>query len=235
MTHSYNLHPQIKHLAIIMDGNRRWAAQHGKLPIQGHLHGAKNAINCLEASLSFGVEYISLFAFSKENWARSPQEVSSLWEIIALQLQDTRSFLHEEKIRFIPLGDCDHWPAISREILLELQDQTQKYTRCTLIVALDYSGRWDIQQAVSKAISLRCPENWEDYLMTNKFPDPDLLIRTGFERRLSNFYLYNLAYTELSFPNVYWPDFNKEDLRIIIEDFSKRKRRFGVGQLEVHG
>ena len=224
---------KLKHIAIIMDGNRRWAAQHGQLPLQGHLNGAKNAINCLEACLDYGVSYVSLFAFSKENWARSPHEVNALWEIIALQLQDTRHFLHENNIKFIGVGDRDHWPVLSKEILLNLQEETEHYDRCTLIVALDYSGRWDIQQAIKKAEQANKLDSWESFLMTADFPDPDILIRTGFEKRLSNFYLYNLAYTELFFSNIYWPDFKKDDLRLVLEEFSKRKRRFGVGQVEL--
>jgi undecaprenyl diphosphate synthase len=220
---------ELKHLAIIMDGNRRWAAEHGKEAYQGHLQGAKKARDCLAACLNAGIPYVSLFAFSKENWSRSQQEVAYLWDIIALQLQETTSFLMSQEVRFIAIGDKNNWPAKSRTILEQLINKTQHFTKMTVLLVLDYSGQWDIDQAVVRAAESGNAPEWKRFLLTSSYPDPDILIRTGCEKRLSNFYLYNLAYTELFFPKVYWPDFTEEYLKEILSQYTKRKRRFGVG------
>lgn len=221
-------HHTLKHLAVIMDGNRRWAIKHNKDPFQGHLHGAKSAMKLIKNCLNYDIPYISLFAFSKENWARSQAEVVYLWESISYQLEETTSFLIDNHIKFLPIGDKNNWPEKSKILLERLCQQTKHGHKMTLLVALDYSGQWDIQQAVIKAQELNCVSEWTSFLLTAGIPDPDILIRTGYEKRISNFYLYNLAYTELFFPKVYWPDFDQNHLMTILDQYDRRERRFGV-------
>jgi undecaprenyl diphosphate synthase len=217
------------HVAVIMDGNRRWAASHSKEVIEGHLHGASSAMNFLKFCLKKQITYVSLFAFSKENWSRSPHEIDGIWKLIEIKFNEAKDFLLNEKIKFIPIGDKKNWPVSTQILLTDLEVATQHFNRLTLIVALSYSGKWDIEQAVERAHKEGNSLDWQKFLMTGLFPDPDILIRTGFEKRISNFYLYNLAYTELFFPKVFWPDFNEEHFTSILEDYYRRDRRFGAG------
>ncbi len=222
----------IRHIAAIMDGNRRWALSHSLSTASGHFQGSKNVKVFLESCLGLEIEYVSLFAFSKENWGRSSEEVKYLWMLIHQEFQNSEKFLHQEKIKFIAIGDRNHWPVETLKLINELEIKTRTYSRLNFIMVLDYSGQWEIDHAIEQAIINGRPSNWKEYLLTAQFPPPDILIRTGCEQRISNFYLYSLAYTELFFPNILWPDFKKEDLISIINQYRQRTRRFGLDYLK---
>lgn len=217
----------IRHIAAIMDGNRRWALSHSLSTIEGHFQGAKNAKAFLQSCLKLEIEYVSLFSFSKENWSRSVEEVNYLWMLIHKEFENSQDFFHDQEIRFIPIGDKNNWPLKTFDLLQQLEFETKNYSRLNFIMVLDYSGQWEIQYAVEQAVVHGSPLKWKDYLVTSLYPPPDILIRTGCEQRISNFYLYSLAYSELFFPNILWPDFKEEDLVLIINQYYQRTRRFG--------
>jgi undecaprenyl diphosphate synthase len=225
------------HIAIIMDGNGRWAARHGKDRIFGHQQGVKAVRVVIEAAAEIGIKYLTLYAFSTENWGRPDNEVSALMSLMVQSLNDETDTLLKNNIRLSSVGDLDRLTEDVRSRLFETINLTSVSTGMNLIVALSYSSRWEITEAV-KEIALEIAQRKitvdsvdetliEKYLCTTGIPDPDLMIRTSGELRISNFLLWQLAYTELYFTDILWPDFGKEDLYNAIIDYQKRERRFG--------
>ena len=220
-----------KHITIIMDGNGRWAKQRGKERIYGHIEGAESVRACCELAVEMGIEYLSLYAFSTENWNRPKDEIMGLMSLMAKTILEEKPTFQKNNIRFMVLGDRSQ---LSDELIRDIDkamEETSANTGLTLIVFLSYSGKWDIEQAaaryaedVKKGVS-DCV--FEDYLCTKGIPDPDLLIRTSGEQRISNFLLWQCAYTEFYFTDTLWPDFRKPQFRSAIETYASRERRFG--------
>jgi undecaprenyl diphosphate synthase len=225
------------HVAIIMDGNGRWARQHGLDRIIGHHRGVDSVRNIIEAAAELKIKYLTLYAFSTENWRRPGDEVSALMEIMVQSLNNETDTLLKNNIRLSAIGDLERLSDNVKARLSETIQLTSKSTGLYLIVALSYSSRWEIAEAARRiACDVSCgrtkpesvnEEEFEKYLSTSGIPDPDLMIRTSGELRISNFLLWQLAYTELFFTEKLWPDFGKEDLYSAIIDFQKRERRFG--------
>lgn len=226
-----------KHVAIIMDGNGRWAEQRGKPRIIGHRAGAKNIRRVAEAAAEAGVEILTLWAFSTENWNRPQKEVDYLMQLFLEFSKKEVKIFQEKNVRFQMVGDISRFSDELRTNILKAQDLTSKNTGLKLIIAANYGGKWDIIQAV-KQLAQKVKKGsvlpsdidekiFSQYLTLSDLPDPDLLIRTGGELRLSNFLLWQLAYTELYFTDIFWPDFDKKELQIALESYSKRSRRFG--------
>lgn len=225
------------HIAIIMDGNGRWASRHGLERILGHQRGVEAVRSVIEAAAELEVKYLTLYAFSTENWERPNNEVSALMRIMVQSLNKETDTMIKNNIRMIAIGDLNRLAEDVRKRLFETIDLTSGSTGLTLIIALSYSSRWEITEAV-KEIALEInqgklkPEDinntlFEKHLNTIGIPDPDLLIRTSGELRISNFLLWQLAYSELYFTSKLWPDFGKDDLYDAIIDFQNRERRFG--------
>lgn len=214
-----------------MDGNGRWAKQRGKERIYGHIEGAESVRACCELAVEMGIEYLSLYAFSTENWNRPKDEIMGLMSLMAKSILEEKPTFQKNNIRFMVLGDRSQ---LSDELIRDIDkamEETSANTGLTLIVFLSYSGKWDIEQAavryaedVKKGVS-DCV--FEDYLCTKGIPDPDLLIRTSGEQRISNFLLWQCAYTEFYFTDTLWPDFRKPQFRSAIETYASRERRFG--------
>ena len=226
-----------RHIAIIMDGNGRWAKEQGQDRLFGHFHGVESVRNIVEGCAELGVEYLTLYAFSTENWDRPDYEVAGLMELLVTTIRNEVESLHKNNIRLRVIGDMSMLPDSARKELNEALDFTRKNTGLNLIMALSYSGRWELLNAVKsiaqqvKKGQLQVEDIDQDvlkqHLATSEFPDPELMIRTSGEYRISNFLLYQLAYAELYFTNVLWPDFRKENLYEAILDFQARERRFG--------
>ncbi len=220
-----------RHVAIIMDGNGRWAKRRGLPRIEGHRKGSQTAEEITLACARVGVEFLTLFAFSTENWNRPEEEVKALFQLLREYLLAKREKFLREGIRIRFIGRRDRLPDNLIEVMKETEDITKNCNRITVNVALDYGGRDDIVRAVNKVLKEGKKEVSEEefsrYLDLAGVPDPDLLIRTAGEKRISNFLLWNLAYTELYFSDLLWPDFNEEELLRAFEDFSSRKRKFG--------
>jgi undecaprenyl diphosphate synthase len=225
------------HIAIIMDGNGRWATQHGMDRIFGHQRGVESVRSVIEAAAEIGIRYLTLYAFSTENWGRPDEEVAALMGIMVQSLNNETDTLIKNSIRLNAIGDINRLADDVRARLLDTIQLTSGSTGMDLIVALSYSSRWEIARAAKK-IALEVSngklkpdeidENeFEKYLTTSGIPDPDLMIRTSGELRISNFLLWQLAYTELFFTEKLWPDFGKNDFYDAIIDFQKRERRFG--------
>jgi undecaprenyl diphosphate synthase len=226
-----------RHIAIIMDGNGRWAKQRGKLRTFGHHHGVKSVRETAEAAAELGVKYLTLYAFSTENWTRPKSEVNALMKLLVRTIHNETKTLHDNKISLWAIGDLDSLPDLTRRELEEAIKDTQNYDRMKLILALSYSSRWEIINA-TRMIAQKVKKNeidchdidqqlFESCLITHPIPDPELLIRTSGEYRISNFLLWQIAYAELYFTPKLWPDFRKEDLYEAIVDYQKRERRFG--------
>lgn len=225
------------HIAIIMDGNGRWARQRGKDRIFGHQQGVKTVREVIECAAELGLKYLTLYAFSTENWGRPDDEISALMGIMVQSLNNETDTLIRNNIRLKAIGDVKRLAEDVRERLFETIELTSKADGLTLIIALSYSSRWEILNAARKLASdvkndLIEPEaimedDFEKYLTTFGIPDPELLIRTSGELRVSNFLLWQLAYTELYFTELLWPDFSKDEFYKAIIDFQKRERRFG--------
>jgi undecaprenyl diphosphate synthase len=226
-----------RHIAIIMDGNGRWAKEQGQDRLYGHFHGVESVRNIVEGCAELKIEYLTLYAFSTENWDRPEYEVIGLMELLVSTIRKEVESLHKNNIRLHVIGDMNMLPEYARQELNEALDFTKDNTGLNLIMALSYSGRWELLNAVKniahevKKGKLTVEEIDQDtlqrYLCTSGFPDPELMIRTSGEYRISNFLLYQLAYAELYFTNVRWPDFRKENLYEAILDFQNRERRFG--------
>lgn len=226
-----------RHIAVIMDGNGRWAKEKGEDRLYGHYHGVESVRQVVEGCAEIGVEYLTLYAFSTENWDRPADEVSGLMELLVSTIRKEVETLDKNNIRLHVIGDVSMLPAYAQNELQEAIDITEGNTGLNLIMALSYSGRWELIEAVKSISSavekgmLRPDEITEDifhqHLSTCNFPDPELMIRTSGEYRISNFLLYQLAYAELYFTKVCWPDFRKDNLVEAILDYQNRERRFG--------
>lgn len=227
-----------KHIAIIMDGNGRWAKMHRKSRIFGHREGVKSVRDTVEACGQLGVKYLTLYTFSTENWRRPQSEVTILMKLLIKALKDETDRLHENNVKLTASGDLFKLPDAVYKELMEAVHKTKDNSLMVLNLALSYSGRWDIVNAAKNLIrdvkSKKITENEIDekifaqYLVTGNIPDPDLLIRTGGEFRISNFLLWQAAYSEIYIENIYWPDFRREHLYKAIRDFQNRERRFGM-------
>lgn len=229
--------PVPRHIAIIMDGNGRWAQDKGNIRLFGHKAGVQSVRDITEACAQLGVKYLTLYAFSTENWHRPSAEINGLMKILANSLQREADNLHENNIRLVTIGQLDRLPSKCQNQLNEVMELTEHNDRLQLCLALSYSGRWDITEAVKKLSKEvekgnLSPEDINDdligsYLSTATSPDPDLIIRTSGEYRISNFLLWQLAYSELYITKTYWPDFRRNELYKAISSFQKRDRRFG--------
>lgn len=226
-----------QHIAVIMDGNGRWAKQHGKERLFGHYNGVESVRVVVETSVNLGVKYLTLYTFSTENWNRPKAEVDGLMELLVENIVKETPTFHKNNIRFTTIGDNSLLPEKALRKLEECIADTASNTGMTLVLALSYSSRWEITDAVRRiAAKVKNGElNIEDVndgvvtenLATAGIPDPELLIRTSGELRLSNYLLWQLAYTELYFTDTLWPDFREESLYEAIIDYQKRERRFG--------
>lgn len=223
----------LKHLAIIMDGNRRWARQHALKVFAGHDHGAQNLKNIARSVAEHGVKNLTVFAFSSENWKRSQAEISSLLGLMRNFLQNDVQRLIDDDIRLFIIGDRTAFDQNLQNAFAKAEQQTAGCTRMTLTIAINYGGRQDILMAVQTAIKKFRDKGevkqheFEMFLNTCQLPDIDLLIRTGGEKRLSNFMLWEMSYAELYFTDILWPDFTIQDLSAAIKDYYSRNRRYG--------
>lgn len=226
-----------QHIAIIMDGNGRWAKERGKQRLFGHQSAIQSVREVSEASAEIGVKYLTLYAFSTENWNRPLAEVSGLMSLLATTIRNEVSTMNKNSIKLNAIGDLTSLPKANYDQLMKALDDTSHNIRMTLTLALSYSGRWDLKQATQRmakevAQGRLQPEMIDDntissYLSTAGIPDPELLIRTSGEERISNFLLWQIAYSELYFTPKYWPDFRKADLYEAILNYQHRERRFG--------
>ena len=226
-----------KHVAIIMDGNGRWATQKGKLRVFGHRNGVKAVQSTIEGAAKIGIQYITLYAFSTENWNRPKFEVNALMELLVDTIQKEINTLNKNKIRLKAIGDLNTLPKKAKEKLQKAINETSGNDHMTLILALSYSSKWEIINAVKEITNKvksgeistdEINENLIDNsLSTIGIPDPELMIRTSGEHRISNFLLWQLAYAELYFTPKLWPDFREQDLYEALLSFQKRERRFG--------
>lgn len=234
-----------RHIAIIMDGNGRWAKEQGQDRLYGHFHGVESVRNIVEGCAELGIGYLTLYAFSTENWDRPEYEVIGLMELLVSTIRKEVENLHKNNIKLHVIGDMAMLPEYARQELNEALEFTSKNTGLNLIMALSYSGRWELLNAV-KNIAYEVKQNriaveeidqstLQRYLCTSEFPDPELMIRTSGEFRISNFLLYQLAYAELYFTNVRWPDFRKNNLYEAILDYQGRERRFGKTGEQIAG
>jgi undecaprenyl diphosphate synthase len=224
-----------QHIAIIMDGNGRWAKARGFNRSVGHQAGVETVKRITEACSRMGVKYLTLYTFSTENWNRPADEVAALMSLVLTAMEEELFMQNNVKLRII--GDLTRVPEDVRKAILSLQERTQVNTGMTMVIALSYSSRWEITDTVQrlaqkvKTGELTPEDITEDcisqHLVTNFMPDPDLLIRTGGECRLSNYLLWQCAYTEFYFCDTYWPDFNADDLQLAIDYFNRKERRFG--------
>ena len=226
-----------RHVAIIMDGNGRWAKEKGKDRLFGHYSGVDSVRNIVEGCAELGIEYLTLYAFSTENWDRPKDEVTGLMELLVQTIRNEVADLNKNNIRLYVIGNTDLLPDSAQKELAEAMSETKDNTGLNLVMALSYSSRWEIINAVKNigeevkngnldpaAIN---DEVFKQYLCTASIPDPELMIRTSGEYRISNFLLYQLAYSELYFTDVLWPDFRKENLYDALLDYQNRERRFG--------
>ncbi|MCB9171183.1 MAG: isoprenyl transferase [Flavobacteriales bacterium] len=227
-----------RHIAVIMDGNGRWAKRQGEMRVAGHSHGVGAVREALMAASEVGVRYLTLYAFSTENWNRPQEEVDALMDLLVRTLMSELDSLNENGVRLNAIGDLDSLPGDCNGILQKAIDSTASNDRITLTLALSYSSRWEIVRTMRLlAEKVRTgeidpadisEELVSEFLCTRGLPDPELLIRTSGERRVSNFLLWQIAYAELYFTDVLWPDFKKDDLFTAIIDYQNRERRFGM-------
>ena len=227
-----------RHIAIIMDGNGRWAKKQGQARLYGHSFGVESVRETLTAAKSMGVQYLTLYAFSTENWNRPQEEIDGLMNLLVHTIANEVDELNRSGVRLWSIGDREGLPAECRQELQTAIDQTSANDSIHLILALNYSSRWELKNAMQQlgekiaSGNLKPSELTDDliskHLTTAAFPDPELLIRTSGEYRLSNFLLWQIAYTELHFTPVLWPDFREEDLYKAVLDYQSRERRFGM-------
>jgi undecaprenyl diphosphate synthase len=226
------------HIAIIMDGNGRWAKSHNKSRVFGHRQGVTSVRDIVECCGQIGVKNLTLYTFSTENWKRPKSEVSILMQLLIRALKDETDRLHENNVRLHAVGNLDSLPGKVLSELQDAMDKTRNNKLMTLTLAISYSGRWDILNAIKK-ISKDVRDSkinsedineklFSEYLTTKSLPEPDLLIRTGGEFRISNFLLWELAYTEIYIDRIFWPEFRREHLYEAIRDYQRRERRFGL-------
>ncbi|MCF6358783.1 MAG: isoprenyl transferase [Draconibacterium sp.] len=226
-----------EHVAIIMDGNGRWAAKHGKARVFGHESGVESVRSVVEGAGEIGIKYLTLYAFSTENWDRPKEEVDALMELLVHAIEIETESLMKNNVRLSTIGDIDSMPTKVKEKLERCIDFLNSNTGLNLILALSYSSKWEIVNAVKELVQdvmnnklkpeIINNELFENYLNTAEIPDPELLIRTSGEYRISNFLLWQIAYSELYFTEKLWPDFRKDDLFEAVFDYQNRERRFG--------
>lgn len=238
MTHNSATHKTPDHVAIIMDGNGRWAVEQGLDRSAGHVEGVKTVRRITEAAAELGIGYLTLYAFSTENWNRPQAEVDILMHLIVTAIERETPDLISNNVRLSVIGDMSRVPAETKQRLQRCIDDTSADTGLNLILAISYSSRWEITRTCTEIARLAAegklnPDNITDrtieaHLATAGIPDPDLLIRTGGDMRISNFLLWQLAYSELYVTHKYWPAFTKEDFRQALEAFGGRQRRFGL-------
>ena len=228
-----------QHVAIIMDGNGRWAMRQKHERLFGHQNAMTAVRQAVEAAVQLGVRYLTLYTFSTENWNRPQAEIDGLMELLIKAVRDETPTLMKNNVRLQAIGDLGRIPERSRTKLAECIEQTAGNTACTLILALSYSSRWEIAEALRRICreGLKADEVDEEtlrrYLATRDYPDPDLLIRTGGELRVSNFLLWQMAYTEFYFSDLLWPDFRHEHFYEAVLDYQQRQRRFGKTEAQV--
>ena len=224
-----------QHVSIIMDGNGRWARERGLERVKGHVEGVKSVRACAEEAVRQGVKYLSLFAFSEENGGRPREEVDALMKLMMTSIQKEVSTLMNNGVRFVVLGNKERISPALRTAIAGLENMTAENGAMTLIVFLSYSGKWDIFQAARKmaaelaANPAKEPEleDFDRYLVTAGYPDPDLIIRTSGEQRISNYLLWQGAYSEFLFVKELWPDFREESFRQALSEYARRERRYG--------
>ena len=234
-----NLDPENipRHVAIIMDGNGRWAEERGQGRVYGHINGVESMRKAIRAAVRRGVKFLTVYAFSTENWGRPKEEVQALMELLCTSLSNETAELKSQGVRMRFIGDVEALAEDVRAAIARSEKETHRNEKLTLVVAVNYSSRWEITRMAQKiAVQVRdeglqiheiTDRTVADNLVTAGIPDPDLLIRTSGEQRLSNFLLWQLSYSELYFTETYWPDFREEELRKAICDYQRRERRFG--------
>lgn len=228
------------HVSLIMDGNGRWAKERGQERVYGHFEGVESVRACVQAAVETGVKYLSIYAFSEENWNRPQAEVDTLMELMVKAMATEMDSLDKNGVRFMVIGNRERLADGLNEVIDSCMKQTEHNDRLTLIVLLSYSGKWDILQAAKKMVSeaigdpLRAEElldmgvdGFDRFLATAGIPDPDLIVRTSGECRLSNYLLWQGAYSELLFVDTLWPDFRKDEFKSAVEYYTKRDRRYG--------
>lgn len=248
MTQSIDISNQGKtprHIAIIMDGNGRWAQQRGLDRSEGHAEGVKTVRRITEAASKAGIEYLTLYTFSTENWNRPKDEVDALMHLIVIAIERETPDLIKNNVRLTMIGDMDRMPKEARERLERCMSETSHCTGLTLVLALSYSSRWEIVEACRRlaaeaAAGTLDPAEINDHVFSEKLstadmPDPDLLIRTGGDMRVSNFLLWQIAYSEMYFTSTYWPDFSEADFFDAIDAYAGRQRRFGLTGEQING
>lgn len=229
-----------QHVSMIMDGNGRWAKERGKERVFGHFEGVESVRACVEAAVESGVKYLSLYAFSEENWNRPQAEVDALMELMVKAMAAEMEKLHRNGVRFMVVGNRERLAPSLNDVIDSCMAKTADNDTLTLIVFLSYSGKWDILQAAKKLVreAVSSPEKLEEilnlsidafdsYLATAGIPDPDLIVRTSGENRLSNYLLWQGAYSEFLFVDTLWPDFRKEQFKEAMKEYAKRDRRYG--------
>ena len=233
-----------RHVAIIMDGNGRWAKKQGLARMFGHKQGVETVHNITVAATALGIEYLTLYTFSTENWNRPKEEVDALMTLLVDTIVKETPTLMNNNVRLQTIGDIERLPEGTRQKFLACIDETSRNTGLTMVIALSYSARWEITEAVGTAVrraqngELRAEDVNEQLvsslMTTHEMPDPDLLIRTSGEYRISNFLLWQLAYSELYFTDCLWPEFTEEEFYKAIVDYQKRERRFGKTSEQIH-
>ena len=224
-----------KHVTLIMDGNGRWAKERGKERVFGHFEGVESVRAVMETSVKLGIEYVSFFAFSEENWGRPEAEVMTLMELMCKAMQNELDTFNAHGVRFMVLGNRKRLSDSLNSVIDSIMDATSQNRGLTMILFLSYSGKWDILQAAERMAHdlIENPdvkftdEAFRHYLVTDGIPDPDLLIRTSGEERISNYLLWQTAYSEFVFTDTLWPDFREEQFIAALEEYSHRDRRFG--------
>lgn len=229
--------PNPRHVAIIMDGNNRWAKQRGLRGVEGHKQGAKTVRDTVESCAKSGVEVLTVYAFSSENWRRPQDEVNALMNLFLEALADEVPDLHDNGIKLVFIGDLSAFDKTLRQRMIEAMEQTADNSTMTFAVAVNYGGHWDIANACQHlAVQVQTgellpsditPERVQQHVALGELPAPDLCIRTGGEQRISNFLLWQIAYSEFYFTDIYWPDFDSVELEKAFEDYRNRQRRFG--------
>jgi undecaprenyl diphosphate synthase len=227
-----------KHIAIIMDGNGRWANEKGQDRLFGHVSGVESVRETVKTGIELGLSYLTLYAFSTENWKRPKEEVDGIMDLLITSIANEIEEFNKNGVRLLTIGEINDLPKQCATSLNNAIELTKENSKLTLILALNYSSKWEINQALKKiafavkkddiAISEITEELIHQYLFTNSIPDPELLIRTGGEYRISNFLLWQIAYSELYFTEIQWPDFRRENLVLAIIEYQNRERRFGM-------
>ena len=221
-----------QHIAIIMDGNGRWAKEKGKKRFFGHIEGVKVVKKIVESAIKLNIQYLTLFTFSKENWERPKTEVNMLMDLFISTIKDNQNHFLKNEIKINTIGSIEDLPKKCQNAILKIKETTKHNTRLTLTLALSYSSRFEIIEAIKKIILTQKDINITEslinsHLETHNLPDPELLIRTSGEKRISNFLLWQIAFSELYFSEKKWPDFDEEELYMAIFEYQKRERRFG--------